>query len=297
VTIVKDIFLSPLRYPGGKAVLSTFLKDVLIQNNIKGTYCEAYAGGAGAALELLFSKKVSKIILNDADYHIYAFWRSILHDTERFIAAIKSCRISIGMWERQREIYDNSKKYNRFEVGFSTFFLNRCNRGGILPGAGPIGGIKQEGKYLINARFNKGNLISRIQKIAASKSSIQVKNLDALEFLQNIRDNEDPHSTFIYLDPPYFQQGKNLYLNFYDKADHQSIEEFLRNLHNFKWLVSYDNVPEIKNIYEEYRLFPFDLNYSVQITKKGKELIIFSGNLVLPEYFTLGKFKEPLICI
>ena len=59
----KDIFLSPLRYPGGKAALSTFLKDVLIQNGIQGTYCEVYAGGAGAALELLFSKKVSKIIL------------------------------------------------------------------------------------------------------------------------------------------------------------------------------------------------------------------------------------------
>ena len=72
---------------------------------------------------------------------------------------------------------------------------------------------------------------------------------------------------------------------------------FLRDLNDFKWLVSYDNVSEIKYIYEQYRLYPFDLNYSVQVSKKGKELIIFSENLALPEYFTLGKFKEPLICI
>lgn len=267
------------------------------ENGINGTYCEAYAGGAGAALELLFSNKVARIILNDADYHIYAFWRSILHNTEEFIQAIKSCRISMSNWEKQREIYDNPRNFSRFEIGFSTFFLNRCNRGGILPGAGPIGGFEQSGKYLISARFNKANLIRRIQKIAEYKSAIQIRNLDALEFLINTVQTTNPDNTFIYLDPPYFQQGKNLYLNFYSKNDHQSIENFLRTLIDFKWVVSYDNVPEIKSIYENYRLFPFDLKYSIQVPKKGKELIIFSDNLILPEYFTLGKHKEQLICI
>lgn len=295
--IVKDIFLSPLRYPGGKAALSTFLKEIMQQNCITGTYCEAYAGGAGAALELLFSKKANKIILNDADYHIYAFWRSILYNTDEFIQNIKSCRVSISTWEKQREIYDNPQKFTRFEIGFSTFFLNRCNRGGILPGAGPIGGFAQNGNYLLDVRFNKPNLINRIQKIADYKSLIQIKQLDALDFLINIRESANPNNTFIYLDPPYFQQGKNLYLNFYDKNDHQSIEEFLKTLNDFKWIVSYDNVPAIKKIYDNYRLFPFDLNYSVQVPKKGKELIIFSDNLILPNYFTLGKHKEQLICI
>lgn len=292
-----DIYLSPLRYPGGKAVLSTFLKDLLSKNDIHGTYCEPYAGGAGAALELLFSKTVSQIILNDADYHIYAFWRSILYDTEEFVREIKSCHISIAMWKRQREIYINPRKFSRFDVGFSTFFLNRCNRGGILPDAGPIGGFGQVGKYLLSARFNKEALISRIQKISEYRNSIQIKNLDALDFLDYIRTTEDPISTFIYLDPPYFQQGKNLYLNFYDQADHQSIEIFLRKLRKFKWLVSYDNVPEISKIYESYRLFPFDLNYSVQTNKKGKELIIFSENCKLPEFFITRNYKGQLTCI
>ena len=86
---IKDPYLSPLRYPGGKAILGTFFKEVLAQNKIDGTFCEAYAGGSGAALDLLFSNKVSQIILNDADYHIYAFWYSVLNYTEEFINVLK----------------------------------------------------------------------------------------------------------------------------------------------------------------------------------------------------------------
>lgn len=295
--MVKKIapFLSPLRYPGGKAVLGNFLCDVLVKNGIYQTYCEAYAGGAGAALYLLFSEKVDRIILNDADVHIYSFWQSILHETQAFIQRIRTCRISMAEWHRQREIYDNPQAHTEFEIGFSTFFLNRCNRGGILPNAGPIGGFEQDGNYLINARFNKKNLIERIQNIASYANRIELYDLDATDFLAEIVQNEDPNQTLLYLDPPYFYQGKKLYHNFYEETHHQGIEVLLSGMEDFRWLVSYDNVQPIAEIYSNYRQFSFDLNYSVQVTKKGKELMIFSNNLRLPDYFKLGKLKEQLI--
>lgn len=295
VSVYTDIYLSPLRYPGGKASLSDFFENVLTLNKINGTYCEAYAGGAGAALNLLFANKVKKIILNDADFHIYAFWYSVLNHTDEFISAIKKCRISIPQWKKQRKIYEKPLEHSLFQVGFSTFFLNRCNRGGILPNAGPIGGFEQEGNYSIDARFNKENLINRIKNIGDKGENIEIHNLDATDFLSNVISTLNPAQTLIYLDPPYFQQGQKLYLNFYDESDHEVIEKSLQGFSNYKWIVSYDNVPEINDIYEEYRKFSFNLNYSVQVCRKGKELMVFSSRLKLPSHFVVRKSTEKLI--
>ena len=51
---------SPLRYPGGKSILSPLLGNFIeINNLLDGIYIEPYAGGAGAALKLLFSEYVT----------------------------------------------------------------------------------------------------------------------------------------------------------------------------------------------------------------------------------------------
>lgn len=293
---IKDPHISPLRYPGGKAILNSFFKNVLLENEINGIYCEAYAGGAGAALELLISNRVNRIILNDADYHIYCFWISILNHTEEFIRFISRDRVSMTGWRKQRKIYENPQDYSMFEVGYSTFFLNRCNRGGILPHAGPIGGFEQTGNYSIRARFNKRNLITRIENIGARRKSIEIHNLDAMNFLRNIVSELDPFQTLIYLDPPYYEQGQNLYLNFYSESDHKLIGEFLNEFQHYKWIISYDNVKEIKKIYDNYRKFSYDLNYSCHVTRKGKELLVFSDNLFLPEEFVMRSVTQRLIC-
>jgi len=43
-----------------------------------GVYVEPYAGGAGAALSLLYGEYVKQVLINDADSRIYAFWDSIV---------------------------------------------------------------------------------------------------------------------------------------------------------------------------------------------------------------------------
>ncbi len=131
---------SPLRYPGGKAGLSGYLSTLIKNNNIKDcTYVEPYAGGAGAALTLLFLEKVDCIIINDLDKAIYSFWKSILTHTDKFVDKIKNAKLTIAEWHRQREIYRN-KKSNQLELGFAAFYLNITNRSGIIEGC-PIGGI------------------------------------------------------------------------------------------------------------------------------------------------------------
>ena len=273
---------SPLRYPGGKASLSDFLRDIISHNNIeKCTYFELYAGGAGAALELLFSKVVDKIVLNDADYHIYAFWHSILNETEAFVSLINETTVDVTTWRAQKEIYENYKDHSLLEIAFSTFFLNRSNRSGILPKAGPIGGFNQEGNYKIDARFNKSDLIQRIQKISGYQSKIEIHNEDTLLFIAKNLKRFAEESCFIYLDPPYYNKGKSLYLNYYNHNDHEDLRDLLSQIKHLNWVVSYDDVVQIRELYRNFRTSQINLNYSLQDKRKITEFCIYSDNLDL----------------
>lgn len=291
-------FPSPLRYPGGKSLLTSFLSEVIELNSIKGgTYCEGFAGGAGAALGLLMDNKVDRVVLNDADVHIYSFWNSILKNSSEFIELVKGCSINMAEWHKQKDVYEKPGQYSELEIGFSTFFLNRCNRGGILPKAGPTGGVNQKGNFKIDARFHKENLIPRLEKIAELSNRIDFFSLDAKIFMNRIVAKQDKSSTLVYLDPPYYKQGQNLYLNFYKDKDHLELVSVLNEFQDFAWIVSYDNVDPINRLYSRYRSCAFDINYSVQKARKGKEKMFFSDNIILPSDLVIGKNKYSLTAI
>lgn len=276
------MFYSPLRYPGGKGKLAPFMKVLLERTgHVGGTYIEPFAGGAGIALDLLENNLVSQIVINDWDKGIYSFWRSILSETDRFIDEIERVPLDIDEWKRQRDILlNNGKKYS-FELGFATFYMNRTNRSGIIKG-GVIGGINQKGKWKIDARFNKENLIKRILKIAEKKKYIQVYNKDVSSFVQNYLPKYEDNA-LVYFDPPYFNKGKQLYLNFFDYKDHVHIERLVRKSVNCDWIITYDDVPEIADIYADYKLKHFDLNYSVAFKRVASEIIIFRDEMMIPE--------------
>lgn len=274
---------SPLRYPGGKAVLSGFLASTIEANTLEDcTYVEPFAGGAGAAINLLFGKRVSRIVLNDADRSVWAFWHSILNRTDEFVELIQSTTISVSEWKNQREIY-RSGTGSVLELGFAAFYLNRCNRSGILTNGGVIGGLDQSGKWKIDARFNATELIRRIRQIASHKKDIRICNLDAIEFLRlEVLSEADRSKFFIYLDPPYYVKGSRLYLNYYQDSDHRQLAQFLRKIRKIKWLVTYDNAPEIREMYSWCELVDFKLRYSAATSKQGSEILISSNDLVLP---------------
>jgi len=274
-------FYSPLRYPGGKAKLARYFKNLILQNNLKrGTYIEIYAGGASIALSLLIENYVSKIIINDNDKSIYTLWYSILNHPRALCNLIKRTPLTIDVWKKQKEIQKNkekldlNKKQNILKLGFSTLFLNRTNRSGII-NAGVIGGLNQNGKWKIDARFNKENLIKKIKLISRYKNKIKLYNLDAIKLINKIK-NRVPKKTLIYLDPPYYCKGKELYMNYYDYENHKQIAETIKGLTNVKWVLTYDDVGPINSLYRGFDNYSYLLNYSVANSGKGKELIIFS---------------------
>ena len=275
--------ISPLRYPGGKAKFYNNIIKIFNDNNIKKpVYCEAFAGGAGLALLLLKNNIVDKLILNDIDKSIYCFWKSILDFNKEFCEMINSVNIDLVEREIQKkiqkdkDILDLTKKSDILKLGFSTFFLNRVNRSGIIR-AGVIGGIEQNGNYKMDCRFNKKNLIERIKEINKYKKKIEFYNLDVIDFLKKI---ENKKKIFIFFDPPYFQKGKDLYTNFYMIEDHINLAKHISNLKQ-DWITTYDNTEEIKKIYSEFQIKEFDILYSLEKKRKAKEILICKKNLII----------------
>lgn len=271
---------SPLRYPGGKGKFTPFIKQLFRHNNLcDGTYIEPYAGGAAVALSLLLEGYAWKIIINDIDPLIYAFWWSVLYDTETLCQKISDTPVTMCEWEKQKILHANYTKYSLTDIGFATFFLNRTNRSGILKG-GVIGGKNQNGPYKIDARFNKKDLLDRIRLIAKYTGRIKLYNLDAWDLINQLA-SFLPQNCLLYFDPPYFKKGKLLYSNFYTPNDHVRMAALIREL-SFPWVVTYDNVPEIRKIYEGEPFEEFDISYSAHLSRPRGSEIIFYRNLELP---------------
>ncbi|OGV72733.1 MAG: hypothetical protein A3K19_02850 [Lentisphaerae bacterium RIFOXYB12_FULL_65_16] len=279
-------YASPLRYPGGKAGLTGFLTDVIDLNDLRGcAYFEPYAGGAGAALGLLKRDVVSVIHLNDADRRVYALWCSVLHAHERFMEHIRSVPLTIQEWHRQYAICANpTGGHDQFDVGFAAFFMNRCNRSGVLTGSGPIGGHAQEGKWRMDVRFNRDALCERIAALARMRDRIELSNEDAIEFLKaRLPRGRGRTRVFVYLDPPYVHNGQRLYLNAYRQEDHIALARYVKLLRGLRWIMSYDDSDLVRTLYARFSVRFLPIRYTLQDKRAARELIIAPDHVALPQ--------------
>jgi DNA adenine methylase len=275
-------FTSPLRYPGGKGAIADFIKLALKKNSLTdGHYVELFAGGAGIAWPLLFEEYVQHVHVNDISHAVYAFWRSVLNDTEALCRLVWDVPVTIEEWRRQKQVQSDLHNHTTLDLAFSTFFLNRTNRSGILRG-GVIGGQEQDGKWKLDARYNKKDLIARIKRIARYRNRISVYHLDAADFIRMQMHNL-PDKALLYLDPPYYVKGQDLYQNHYSPADHANLASLLCDQVNHPWIISYDAAPEIVDLYKRYVNIRYDLSYSAQDRYFGSEIMFFSHNLTAPE--------------
>lgn len=272
---------SPLRYPGGKGRISGYFSHIIKCNRLEnGHYAEPYAGGAGVALSLLLNGYVEHIHINDLNIPLYSFWHSVLYESEDLCRKIRRCKISVEAWKRHKYKLNNSSDYSMLDVGFAFLFLNRTNRSGIING-GIIGGYSQSGDWKMDCRFNKNSLIEKIRRIASRAANISLYNLDAEVFLTEIV-GKLKLNTLVYIDPPYFEKGQRLYDNYYKDSDHKKLAETIKLIKQ-PWVVSYDNVLEIKNNFKGFRKLEYFLSYSAGNKYEGSELMIYSENLIIPK--------------
>lgn len=270
---------SPLRYPGGKQALLDYFQIFMQANGlIRPHFFEPYAGGASIALGLLVRNLVEDATLVERDPLIYAFWKCVKDHPALLCARIWDLDVDLKTWRRFRSMLvdDALRKFDLLDLAIAGLFFNRTNFSGII-GANPIGGIGQSSKYPIDCRFNKYGIVNRIAAISKYTDNLTICHGDAISFLkrnsERIQAFHRDKKAIIYVDPPYYMQGKKLYRYHFIDRQHQRLATYLNDC-GMPWLVSYDNHPFICNLFSQKKTVPVSLKYTVKKNKEADELLI-----------------------
>jgi len=261
--------------------MADLLSRVRRLNGLGGrSVAEPFCGGAGASLTLLYLEEAHAIHVNDADPSIFDFWWSITQRSKAFLDGLAAKRVSMAEWRRQRGVYRKSSGVSRLRRGFAAFYLNRCNRSGIIMNGGPIGGVDQTGKWKLGARFNKAELRRRLERVAEYRDRIHVSGDDGIEFI----DRMNVETAFLFVDPPYFHKGETLYMNTLDATYHASLADRLRQMAHGAWALTYDDCPEVRRMYRGWATIrPFSLRYVAAERRGGREILIVPKWMRLPK--------------
>lgn len=274
---------SPLRYPGSKKNLTPYIAAVMRKNLLLGgRFIEPFAGGASSSLFMLEKGLAQNVSIIERDPLISSFWKTVFNEPDRLCDRIRRIRVTLNNWKAMSKYLDEefSAQKSDFERGVAGLFLNRTSFSGIL-GAGPIGGMRQLSDYSVACRFNKRRIVDQIIRISKYGSRVSVISGDALSYLKKMQKRLERSHCFVYVDPPYYQQGRRLYRYHYEHDDHVKLAKFLQSA-SFPWLTSYDLTPQTKELFNGRTQQRIWLDYRVKSARFEEELLVSNVDIPKP---------------
>ncbi|GAB62071.1 MAG: DNA adenine methylase [Candidatus Jettenia sp.] len=284
---------SPFRYAGGK-----FYARKLILQHIPPHkhYIEPFAGGASI---FFAKKKVLHNQLNDLDKELINVYKAIRDYPDKLILFLTKqppevsripqnliTNINIGdTLPATKELHFFFKKefnpVDDIERAGRWFYLNRTSYSGIMNIQNMYWGYGD--KYSMQPK----NWAANIHRTSYKLQNVQLTSLDFEKII-----DKAPDGAFLFIDPPYFNADQDkFYSCIFSKADHFRLKKCLqRNTHRLLIFVTYDNSPEIKELYSWMKeIHDKEWNYCIQRTDdqrtkiprkgtryKGKEIFILN---------------------
>ncbi|RKY43084.1 MAG: hypothetical protein DRP85_00885 [Candidatus Makaraimicrobium thalassicum] len=250
------------RYPGGKSRLKKHILPILKSwaKELKNfVYIEPFFGGGAIGLEFLHH--CPRAILNDVDFNIFAVWWTVKHNHTELINKIANYQPKVkDFYNFQKFLLNPPHDYNRLtEIAFKKIAIHQMSYSGLGEMAGgPIGGKNQRSKYQIDCRWKPLTLIKKIAKYhrllnSACKLGVSIINFDFKKLnFNNLRMRMIDENAIIYLDPPYIEEGNELYRCSFTIDDHEKLSAILRSLPaECRWLLSYKWHPLLKELYPD----------------------------------------------
>ena len=248
---------SPLRYPGGKTRAVSMILPHILEGMDK--ICSPFIGGG--SVELTCMGRGMSVLGSDIFSPLVDFWQEAIKD-------------SVGLSERAQKYFPLSRtKFYSLQKHYTTlpdkleraavfFVLNRSSFSGTTLSGGMSPG---------HPRFTQ-SAIERLRNFHAA--GLKVKKVD---YKVALRENPD---MMTYLDPPYLIASDNLYGSKGDAHkgfDHEELASVLRK--RDKWVLSYNDCPEIRELYKHARILEPKWKYGMSNGKKSEELLIISPEL------------------
>lgn len=274
--------MSFFRYPGGKKKLLNQI-HAQIPNLAGSEFRDVFFGGGSVGLSILESNNLPRQIwINDKDIGLSCLWSAVINYTGELKEKIKLFKPNTqSFYEFKKELLEISDvpddERGIISVAFKKLAIHQISYSGLgVKSGGPLGGIKQESKYKIDCRWSPEYLCKKIDKIKKLFGKIKVRGekCSSLDF-ESIILNSDCKS-FLYLDPPYYVKGNELYQHGFSAAEHERLMDCLKNTKH-DWLLSYDECPEIRELYSWAKIEECSVLYSINGSHQKKELLIRGG--------------------
>jgi DNA adenine methylase len=191
------------------------------------------------------SKPNYREIFNDINGDLINFWRYIKYHPEAFHKELEQYMASRELFKEMIE----QKPRTDLERAVLFYYKLSCSFGGLSRSFALRGG---------------SNIIPLFNEEKVRKASERLKNvvIDNLSF-EKIITKYDRDFTFFYVDPPYYDKE-----DVYDRdsidvfTQHKELRKLLGKVKG-KWLLSYNDHPQVREMYKDYDIQEAETLYSL----------------------------------
>jgi DNA adenine methylase len=230
---------------------------------------EPFFGGGSIGLNFIKEVKPTRVWINDKDYALYCLWMSVMYRTDMLKEKIVNFVPCVeAYYEYKKRLSGHPPILTWWDeichYGFMKLVLHQISYSGLgTKSGGPLGGQEQKSRYKIDCRWSPSGLCKKIDKIQQlfAKTTVECTSLD----FERLIAHDDYY--LIFLDPPYYKVGNDLYQCGFTTEDHERLANLLRNTSN-QWVLTYDDHPRIRSLYKWAKIKEVPMNYTIN-TKNG----------------------------
>jgi DNA adenine methylase len=253
-----------LSWMGGKSRLVKTIVPLIPEHEC---YCEVFAGASW----VLFGKQQSEVeIINDLNVELVTLYRVIRYHLEEFVRHLKWVLVARDEYDKFIAAEPDSLTDIQRAVRF--YYIARTSYGARI-GRNPSFSIS-------TSRPSNFNLLRIEEDLSAAHirlARVYIENRPYQKFIERF----DKPGVFMYIDPPYWGCEDYYGDGMFSRSDFEALRGTLQNA-QCKWMMSINDVPEIREMFSGFKRQEVRLDYSVGVRQGEKRKQV--GELLIMNY-------------